>query len=83
MPKSSDANPPVRKQRQHHVWQQYLLPWTDELGRMHCLQEGRHIHTGTAVLGHQTDFYKPPPLTEADMKFLRDLAALDKAHPLV
>jgi hypothetical protein len=35
------------------------------------------------VLGNQTDFYKPPPLTEADMKFLRDLAALDKAHPLV
>jgi hypothetical protein len=27
------------------------------------------------VLGNQTDFYKPPPLTEADMKFLRDLAA--------
>jgi hypothetical protein len=22
MPKSSDANPPIRKQRQHHVWQQ-------------------------------------------------------------
>jgi hypothetical protein len=35
------------------------------------------------VLGHQTDFYKPPPLAEADMKFLRDLAALDKAQPLV
>jgi hypothetical protein len=35
------------------------------------------------VLRNQTDFNKPPPLTEADMKFLRDLAALDKAHPLV
>jgi hypothetical protein len=35
------------------------------------------------VLGNQTGFYKPPPLTEADMRFLRDLAALNKAHPLV
>jgi hypothetical protein len=35
------------------------------------------------VLGNQTDFYKPPPLTEAEMQFLRDLAALDKAHLLV
>jgi hypothetical protein len=55
----------------------------DELARIHCLQKGRLIHTGTAVLGNQTDFYKPPPLTEADMKFLRDLAALNKAQPLV
>ena len=61
----------------------YLVPWTDELGPIHCLQERRLIHTGTAVLGNQTHFYKPPPLTEADMKFLRELAALDKAHPLV
>jgi hypothetical protein len=35
------------------------------------------------VLGNQADFYKPPPLTEADVTFLRDLAALYKAHPLV
>ena len=60
-----------------------FFPWTDELGRIHCLERGRLIHTGTAVLGNQRDFYKPPPLTEADMKFLRDLAALDKADPLV
>ena len=48
-----------------------------------CPQKDRLIHTATAVLGNQTDFYKPPPLTEADMTFLRDLAGLDKAHPLV
>ena len=83
MSKSSEATPPVAKHRQHNVWQQYLLPWTDELGRIHCLKKGRLIHTGTAVLGNQTDLYEPPPLTEADMKFLRDLSALDKAHPLV
>jgi hypothetical protein len=35
------------------------------------------------VLGNRTDFNKPPPLTEADTQFLRDLAALDKAYPLV
>jgi hypothetical protein len=35
------------------------------------------------VLGNQTDFYNPPPLTEAGMHFLGDLAALDKAQPLV
>ena len=53
----------------------HSFPWTDELGRIHCLQNRRLIHTGTAVLGNQTDFYKPPPLTEADMQFLRDVRA--------
>jgi hypothetical protein len=74
---------PGKESTVNHVWQKYLLPWTDELGRIHCLQKRRLIHTGTAVLGNQTDLYKPPLLTEADMQSLRDLAALNKAHPLV
>jgi hypothetical protein len=77
MSRSSD---PVRKSRQHHVWQQYLRSWARG-GTVYCLQGGRVFPTGTSVLGITTDFYKLQPLTDEDLRLIDFLLALDKVHP--
>jgi hypothetical protein len=77
-PRGSD---PVKKPRQHHVWQQYLRAWSVG-GEVYCLQGDRIFRTGTPVLGMATDFYKLRPLTEGDLKLLKFLLALDKVHPI-
>ena len=77
-PRGSD---PVKKPRQHHVWQQYLRAWSVG-GEAYCRQGYRIFRTGTPVLGMATDFYKLRPLTEGDLKLLKFLLALDKVHPI-
>ncbi len=71
-----------KKPRQHHIWQQYLRAWSVD-GAVYCLQEGRIFHAGTTVLGIEKDFYKLPPLTDADLKLLAFLLDLDNAPPIV
>jgi hypothetical protein len=77
-PRSSS---PVKKPHQHHVWQQYLCAWSVD-GKVYCLQGDRIFPTGTPVLGVKTDFYKVHLFTEADLKLLHFLLALDKVHPI-
>jgi hypothetical protein len=50
---------------------------------LRCVEVIRGRSTGKESTVNTTEFYKPPPLTEADMKFLRHLGALDRTHPLV
>ncbi|MGY8710481.1 DUF4238 domain-containing protein [Bradyrhizobium sp. 18BD] len=66
-------NAPQRpKRRHHHVWQNYLRPWTTN-GGMFCLQDGRVFPSGTRVLAVQTDFYKLQRLTPQDLALLKML----------
>jgi hypothetical protein len=51
-------------------------------GKVYCLQGDRIFPTGTPVLGVKTDFYKVHLFTEADLKLLHFLLALDKVHPI-
>ena len=63
-------NAPQRpKRRHHHVWQNYLRPWTTE-GALFCLQEGRIFPSGTRALAVMTDFYKLRRLTPQDLLLL-------------
>jgi hypothetical protein len=72
---------PVKKPRQHYVWQEYLRSWAVN-GKVHCLREGRVFATGTAVLGVETDFYKVHAITDQDLALLRLVAGLKTLHPL-
>lgn len=48
-------NAPQRpKRRHHHVWQNYLRPWTTD-GGLFCLQDHRVFPSGTRVLAVQND----------------------------
>lgn len=77
-PRSSD---PVKKSRQHHVWQQYLRAWSVD-GKLHCLQDSQIFSAGTSVLGMKRDFYKVQPLTADDLQLIQFILALDKTHPV-
>jgi hypothetical protein len=64
-------NAPQRpKRRHHHVWQNYLRPWTSD-GALFCLQDGRIFPSGTRVLAVVTDFYKLQRLTPQDLALLQ------------
>jgi hypothetical protein len=66
-------NAPQRpKRRHHHVWQNYLRPWTTDGGPF-CLQDGRVFPSGTRVLAMQTDCYKLQRLTPQDLALLKML----------
>jgi hypothetical protein len=72
---------PVKKPRQHFVWQEYLRSWSTA-GKLYCLQNGRVFATGTAVLGVGTDFYKVRSITDQDLTLLKLLAAREGMHPV-
>lgn len=67
------------KRRHHHVWQQYLKPWTAN-GVIWCLQNDRIFSTGTSVIAIEKDFYKLHNITQADIELINMLFA--KGHHL-
>jgi hypothetical protein len=58
------------KRRHHHVWQNYLTPWTNG-GVLYCLQGGRIFPTGTRVIAVEKDFYKLDRLTDQDVALIK------------
>jgi hypothetical protein len=72
----------VKKRRQHHVWQQYLKPWSTN-GQLHCLMDDRIFPTGTTAVAVEQYFYKIGRLTAADIALIRFLVIDVKgSHPL-
>src|SRR5438270_98927 len=67
------------KRHHHHVWQQYLKPWTTN-GAIWCLQDGRTFSTGTTAIAVENDFYRLHKLTRQDIALLR--VFFDAGHPL-
>jgi hypothetical protein len=73
---------PVKKSRQHTVWQHYLKSWATD-GRVFCLQDGRIFPTGTTVLAAERNFYKVQALTDQDVAIIKQIANLASLHPTV
>jgi hypothetical protein len=73
---------PVKKRRQHHVWQQYLKAWSVG-GLLYVLMDSGIFPTGTTEIAVERDFYKIGRLTAADIALLRLLMIEVKGiHPL-
>lgn len=73
---------PVKKHRQHHVWQKYLRAWSPG-GPLHCLMDGRIFPTGTTAIAVEQYFYKIGKLTAADIALIRFLLIdVQGVHPL-
>jgi Protein of unknown function (DUF4238) len=70
---------PMKKKRQHHVWQHYLKSWTVD-GNLYCLRDGNILRAGTLNVAVERDFYKLHKVTPADLKLIHFLAS-DIAHP--
>jgi hypothetical protein len=70
---------PNPKRRHHHVWQEYLKPWTTN-GAIWCLQPGRIFSTGTPAVAVERHFYKLHNLTREDIALIKQLLA--DGHPL-
>ncbi len=62
--------PQKPKRRHHHVWQNYLRPWTVG-GALYCLQDGRIFSAGTQTVAVQKDFYKLHRLKAQDLALLK------------
>lgn len=66
------------KRHHHHVWQNYLRPWTVG-GALYCLQNGRIFSTGTRTIAVEKDFYKLHQLTAEDVGLIKLL--FGQGHP--
>ncbi len=67
------------KRRHHHVWQQYLQPWTFN-SAIWCLQGGRIFSSGTRVLAVETDFYRIGELTLEQLSLIKMLLIDNSDH---
>jgi metal-dependent HD superfamily phosphatase/phosphodiesterase len=70
--------PQKSKRHHHHVWQNYLRPWTVG-GALYCLQDGRIFSTGTRVVAVEKDFYKLHQLTAEHVALIKLL--FGQGHP--
>jgi hypothetical protein len=70
--------PQKPKRHHHHVWQNYLKPWTVG-GAICCLQDGRIFSTGTRTVAVEKDFYRLHQLTREDVELIKLL--FDQGHP--
>jgi len=70
--------PQKPKRHHHHVWQNYLRPWTVG-GALYCLQDGRIFSTGTRTAAVEKDFYKLDQLTAEDVALIKRL--FGQGHP--
>ena len=70
--------PQKPKRRHHHVWQNYLRPWTVG-GALYCFQDAQIFRTGTRTIAVEKDFYKLHRLTAEDVALIKLL--FGQGHP--
>jgi hypothetical protein len=70
----------MQKKRKHHdVWRAYLAAWAPN-GTIFCLRDGKIFESGLMGVANRRDFYKPEPLSDREIAFIKQLA-IESARP--
>lgn len=70
---------PVKKRKQHYVWQHYMSAWAND-GQLWCQMDGRRFQSGTNGVANSRDFYRLKEMTPEDLSIV-DLLVVQKSAP--